>query len=319
MEVSATAGLPQHSGQLQSLHLKSVLAATDFSPASDRAVAEAISIARHYGAKLYVLNIVSSLGFNLSGAGAMAVAAEAAWRDMARLEDDLSRSRLLQGVEASFVVRSGCVYEVLEDTVQRELIDLVVVGTHGRRGLGRLFVGSVAEQVFRKSSCPVLTVGPRTPSGQHNDSSASERPVLFATDFGPASLEALPRAISLANQLAKRLTLLHVLSDVPEPGDHWFTAMDVIKLRDRLKAATIEQLARLIPQHAALDQEPDYLVEFGEPSQGIVRAATCLRAGMIILGLNQKTHIETASHLPWSSAYDVVCAVQCPVLTLRNH
>ena len=95
--------------RLQGLHLSSVLAATDFSPASDRAVAEAISIARHYGAKLYVLNIVSSLGFNLSGAGAMAVAAKAAWRDMARLEDDLSRSRLLQGVDASFVVRSGCV------------------------------------------------------------------------------------------------------------------------------------------------------------------------------------------------------------------
>ena len=317
--MSATTGLPQHSARLQDLHLSSVLAATDFSPASDRAVAEAISIARHYGAKLYVLNIVSSLGFSLSGAGAMAVAAEAAWRDMARLEDDLSRSRLLQGVDASFVVRSGCVYEVIEDTVRLEDIDLIVVGTHGRRGMGRLFVGSVAEQVFRNSSCPVLTVGPRMPSGQHNESAAAERPMLFATDFGPASLESLPRAISLANQLGKKLTLLHVLSDVPAPGDRWFTAMDVIKLRDSLKVATTEQLAKLIPPHAALEQEPGYLVEFGEPSQGIVRAATFLHAGMIILGLNQKTHVESASHLPWSSAYDVVCAVQCPVLTLRNH
>jgi len=95
--------------------------------------------------------------------------------------------------------------------------------------------------------------------------------------------------------------------------------MDVIKFRDRLTAATTEKLARLIPQQAALNQEPACMVEFGEPSEGIVRAATFLPAGMIILGLNHKTHVETASHLPWSSAYDVVCTVQCPVLTLRSH
>jgi nucleotide-binding universal stress UspA family protein len=98
--VTTAIGLGQHPANLQGLHLNSVLAATDFSPASDRAVAEAISIARLYGAKLCVLNVVSSLGINLAGAGAMEMAAEAAWRDMAQLEHDLSLSRLLQGVDA---------------------------------------------------------------------------------------------------------------------------------------------------------------------------------------------------------------------------
>ena len=215
--MSTTTDRPQHTAQLQSLHLRSILAATDFSPASNRAVAEAISLARHYGAKLYVLNIVSSLGINLSGAGAMAVATEAAWRDMAQLEDDLSRSRLLQGIEVSFVVRRGCVHDVLEETVWHENIDLIVIGTKGRHGLERLFFGSIAEQVFRTSSSPVLIVGPRRSTEQHREPAASDRPVLLATDFGPASLEALPRAISLANQLGNRLTLLHVLSAVPNP------------------------------------------------------------------------------------------------------
>jgi nucleotide-binding universal stress UspA family protein len=254
----------------------------------------------------------------LAGAGAMAMATEAAWRDMARLQDDLSVSRLLQGVDTSFVVSTGCVSEDLQSVVRRENIDLIVVGTHGRRGMSRFFVGSVAEQVFRSSSCPVLTVGPRMAGERHDESAAPERPVLFATDFGRASLKALPRAISLANQLGKTLTLLHVLPAVPEPEDPWFTAMDVIKLCGRLQTATTAKLARLIPP-AALKQEPAYMVEFGEPSEGIVRAATVLHAGLIVLGLNQKTHIETASHLSWSSAYEVVCAVQCPILTLRNN
>ena len=317
--MSTMTGLPQNSAQRESLHISSVMAATDFSPASDRAIAEAVSIARHYGAKLHVFNIVSSLGIKLSGAGAMAAATVAAWRDTARLEEYLSLNRLVQDVNASCIVSTRCVYEELESVARRENIDLIVVGTRGRRGLWRLFVGSVAEQVFRNSSCPVLTVGPRMPMEWHTESAASERPILFATDFGRASLEALPRAISLANQLRRRLALLHVLSDVPDPGDHWVQALDFIKLRDRLKATTIEKLARLIPQQAALNQEPAYMVEFGEPAEGIIRAATFLHAGVIILGLNHKTHIETASHLPWSSAYEVVCAAQCPVLTLRNH
>ena len=317
--MSTTTGLLQHSAELQGLHLRSVLAATDFSPASDRAVAEAISIARLYGAKLYVLNVVSSLGINLAGAGAMEIAVNAACRDMAQLEHDLSVSRLLQGVDACFVVRTGCVHDELESMVERDLIDLIVVGTHGCRRLGRLFVGSVADQVVRSSSCPVLTVGPRKLAELPNNPAAYARPVLFPTDFGPASLEALQRAISLVNQLGKKLTLLHVLSEVPEPRDRWFTALDVMKLRDRLRAVTTERLAGLLCQQEALKNEPIYMVEFGEPSDRIVNAATVLNAGMIILGLNHETHIETASHLPWSSAYKVICASQCPVLTLKNN
>ena len=102
--MSTMTGLPQNSAQRESLHISSVMAATDFSPASDRAIAEAVSIARHYGAKLHVFNIVSSLGIRLSGAGAMAAATEAAWRDTARLEEYLSLNRLLQGVNASCIV-----------------------------------------------------------------------------------------------------------------------------------------------------------------------------------------------------------------------
>ncbi len=317
MSMTLPASLPDLQTQLPELRLKSVLIATDFSPASDRAVFQAISTARHYGAKLYVVHIVSSLGFILAGPGALALATEAAWRDMAQLEKELSRRRMVQGLASFFFVCSGEVSEKLESIVQREHIDLVVIATNGRKGIGKLLLGSVAEQVFRNSSCPVLTVGPHWVADCERAAPRSDRRLLFATDFGGASLKTLPHAISLANQLGKRLTLLHVLSSLPKLSDCRVTALDAEKARDSAHAAAIQRLAKLVSQEATMKDSPAFMVEFDEPAEGILEAADVLQADMIIMGLPRCTHVETISHLPWSTAYEVVCGAVCPVLTLR--
>src|SRR5208282_3572988 len=196
-------------------------------------------------------------------------------------------------------------------------IDLVVVGTNGRNGLGRLFIGSVAEQVFRNSSCPVLSVGPHSAANYEPEPARSNRPLLFATDFGGASLETLPHVISLAKQLGRKLILLHVLRSVPELGNRCFTAFDAKEVQDRAKKATVQKFAKLVAQEAPLKDGLAFMVEFDEPAQGILTAAEVLHAEMIILGLAHKTYFETFSHLPWTTAYEVVCGSECPVLTLR--
>jgi Universal stress protein family len=83
-------------------------------------------------------------------------------------------------------------------------------------------LGSMAEQVFRHADCFVVTVGP----GSYKDSlvkkTEAARPFLLATDFGAASLYALPHAISFANQFGAKLVVLHVLPGGPIPdGFHW--------------------------------------------------------------------------------------------------
>jgi nucleotide-binding universal stress UspA family protein len=309
--------LPDLQTQLPELRLKTVLIATDFSPASDRAVFQAVSIARRYGAKLYVVHIVSSMGFTLGGPGALALATEAAWRDMAQLERELSRRRMSQGLTSFFFVCSGEVSEELETIVQREHIDLVVIATNDRKGAGKLLLGSVAEQVFRNSSCPVLTVGPHWAADCERAVPRSDRRLLFATDFGGASLQTLPHAISLANQLGKRLILLHVLSSLPKRGDRRVTAIDADKARGSAHAAAIQRLAKLVSQEATMKDAPAFMVEFDKPAEGILKAAEVLHADMIIMGLPRRTHVETISRLPWSTAYEVVCGAVCPVLTLR--
>ena len=207
----------------------------------------------------------------------------------------------------------------LEKIVRQEEVELVVIGTHARRGLGKLLLGSVAEHIFRHSECLVLTVGPGSLQDSPADGTRAVRPFLFATDFGGSSLRALPYAISSANHFGTKLVLLHVVPAVPMPeGLNRPTAGDVMRTRENARMASLQRLEELTLQNAKLAVKPDFLVEIGSPSEKILQAANSLKADAIILGLHRSTHIGTKSHMPWATAYEVVCGAGCSVLTVRN-
>jgi nucleotide-binding universal stress UspA family protein len=299
--------------------LKSVLIATDFSEASDKALRHALAIARHYGAKLYLVHVVSSLGFTLVGPDAVNIATEIVWRDARQLVGHLEQSGALAGLSHEVIVLQGNVWEALEKVVRREQIDLVVIGTHARRGLGKLLLGSVAEHIFRHANCLVLTVGPGSLQDSPVGSARPIGPFLFATDFSEASLNALPYAISSANHFGTRLVLLHVVSAVPMPeGVNRPTADDLMQMRENVRVVSLRRLEELMLQNPKLALTPEFIVEFGSPGEEILKAAYTFKADAIILGLHRSTHIGTASHLPWATAYDVVCGASCSVLTVRN-
>jgi nucleotide-binding universal stress UspA family protein len=299
------------------LQLRSSLVATDFSQASDRPLEQAISLARHYGAKLWVVHVVPSLGFSGDGAVALALATEAAWRDIGKLEQGLSRKGRLKGLDVQFIVARGLVCEEIEYIVRQEHIDVVLIGTHHRKGDERVLFGSVAEQIFRYSSCPVVTIGPHTEIVYEDEGDRTNRSVLFVTDFGGASLKTLPHAITIANRLRKQLVLLHVLSSGPKLGNRWFTADDVAKIRERARVATVERLATLVKQGSGMDKQAAFMVKCDEPSEGILQTAAALQPDMIIMGLKQQSSVEAISRLPWATAYKVMCRAACPVLTMR--
>ena len=301
------------------LQLKSILVATDFSEASEKPLRHALAIARHYGAKFYLVHVVSSLGFTLVGPDAVNAATEAVWRDARKLEDDLVQRGALAGLRHEVIVRQGNVWEELEKVIRQEEVNLVVIGTHGRRGLGKLLLGSVAEQVFRHADCLVLTVGPGSSLENPVESARAIRPFMFAADFGGASLHALPYAISSANHFGAKLVLLHVVPSVPMPeGPRWYTPGDVMQMRENARMASLRRLEELTAQNAELAVKPEFMVEFGLPSEMILQAADTLKADGIIMGLHRSTHIGTASHMPWATAYEVVCRASCPVLTVKN-
>ena len=301
------------------IHLKSVLIATDFSQASDKALRHALAIARHYGAKLYLVHVVSSLGFTLVGPEAVNLACETVRRDARQLEHRLIQSGVLAGLRYQVVVLQGDVWVELEKIVRQEQVNLVVIGTHARQGLEKLFLGSVAEKIFRHADCLVLTVGPGSPQDSPVGSTRPIGPFLFPTDFGSASLHALPYAISSANHFGTRLVLLHVFATFPMPeGLNRHNEDDLMQARENARIAGVRRLAELTSQTPKLVVKPEFVVEFGSPSEKILQVANDLKAAAIIFGLHRSTHIGTASHMLWSTAYEAACGASCSVLTVRN-
>jgi nucleotide-binding universal stress UspA family protein len=225
------------------VQLKSVVVATDFSPASEKALRHAVAIARHYGSKLYIAHVVSALGFTMVGPDASAMASDLAERELRELEQQLMIRGALAGLAHEVIVREGEVWEEMEKVVAQGSVDMVVIGTHSRTGIAKLVLGSVAERIFRHASCPVLTVGSHCPADAQISAPESIRPILFPTDFSDTSLRALPYAISFTNEQQARLVLLHMLSPVPEiQGNRWYTPQDVIDSRKAARAEKVSQL-----------------------------------------------------------------------------
>ena len=175
--------------------IRSVLIAYDFSEASRKPLHHAIAIARHFEAKLHLAYVVSSIGYRIAGPEASQLASEGTQKDVRRLEADLLKSGAFSGLQYELIFREGNVWEQLECIIREKHVDAVVVGTQARAGLGRLAVGSVAEQVFRQADCLVLTVGPGSKNSLLETEGAAHL-FLLATDFGPASLQALTYAAS---------------------------------------------------------------------------------------------------------------------------
>jgi len=301
------------------VQIKSILVATDFSPASEKPLRHAVAIARYFNANFFLMHVVSSLGFTLAGPDTTAAAVELAWRDARQVERGLVASGELAGLCHKVLVCDGTIWTELERVIEQERIDMVVIGTHSRKGLVRLVLGSVAEQIFRHASCLVLTVGPNSPADAEIETAGAARPLLFPTDFQEGSNSALPYAIALACQRRTKLVLLHMLLPRQQlSAGRWHTPRNVEPMREEIQSVSRRRLQELMDRTAACGVECEVITEFGEPVAGILRAAEVLHAEAIIIGLNRRSHVDMISHLPWSTAYETVCRAGCPVLTVRG-
>jgi len=276
--------------------LDNVLVATDFSPASKQAVLYAAAIARRHNSKLFIAHVVMSRSESALMEG---------WRaGQAEIIEQLLANRL-DGVRHELVVKAGQVGDILAQVIVEKGIDLMVVGTRGRTGVVKFLLGSVAENIFRRALCPVLTVGPNI-SGQ-NPELSPER-ILAATGFAAHSVLAVSYAIALAQNLHASIALLHVVTEAGElSGD----------AKSRLIAERVGRLRGLVPTNVSLGAEPLFLVEFGPASEKILQIAASWNANLIVLGLRNVQEAPTGK-ATWARAYEVVSKANCPVLTVRG-
>lgn len=145
-----------------------ILHPTDFSDCAARAEALAVDLARKLESEIVLFQTLVETPLYGEGflTGETVTKIYAAQREWAREKlqargDELRR----QGIKASWRVESGVPYQEIVKVAAEESADMIVMGTHGRTGLDRLMLGSVAERVVRLAPCAVLTVGPKQPGG----------------------------------------------------------------------------------------------------------------------------------------------------------
>ena len=280
--------------------LKSVLYLTDFSEASQVALPFALAIASNYESKVYALHVLTPV--------IPETCLEAINADEKLANDEMGKVDFqLTGVVHDMAVARGVsVWPAVEQAIRERKIDLIVLGTHGRTHARKLLLGSFAEEILRRSSVPVLTIGPHVQ--KNSTTSGAFHSVLFATDFSKPCEAAAPFAVSLAEENDAHLTLLYV---APKPG---------MNEQGKLAIADVMQaLSDIVPNDAKRWCHPAPIVRYGDTANGILEAATELGADLIVLGVRDAAgHLGAATHLERAIAHKVIASAGCPVLTVRG-
>lgn len=288
------------------VRFRNILFATDFSAAAAQAIPYVKKIAKHYDADLLALHVRPPIVNPITEPGTWPTDVESAKARNHQHREELLRA--FEGIRTLVVIEEGDIQSRLNAAIERNNADLVVIGTRGRAGLGKLLLGSAAEEIFRTVSCPVLTVGPRSDSSR--GAGGEFREILYATDFSSESQGAATYAVSLAQEFQSRLILLHVIPE-PKAGD-LVSAADVTTSSEKL-------LRKVVPPEAEAWCKPEYFVERGDPAEKILEISKLRETGLIILGVRPEKGVPgAATYLPIATAHKVVSHATCPVLTVRH-
>ncbi|MBX3160945.1 MAG: universal stress protein [Deltaproteobacteria bacterium] len=282
-----------------------ILCPIDFSAGSKQALRAATGLARTTGAELLVVHAwhIPAIAFApeapLSPAVVQGLVDESQRALDAAVADALAGGA--QRVRGK--LRSGVPWRCIVDELEAEASDVCVIGTHGRTGLARVLLGSVATQVVRHAPCAVLVVRP-------DGESAPFRHALVPTDFSPSAVHALDLATALVAP-GGAITLLHVI-EVPVSYAGEVTIADFARDLDQRAAAAVErEAARIAGPTVAVR------TRIGYPGAQTLAALDDDRTiDLVVMGSHGRTGIARA--LLGSVAEKVVRHARCPVLVARD-
>ena len=305
------------------IEIRRVLCPIDFSDHSKRALDHAMAIAAWYESTLTVLHVFSATPVAPFGPGpVMLEPVVLPLLDRDRLLADtkaFAAAEHVSGVRVDTVLREGNATIEILGQASVMAADLLVLGTHGRSGFERLLLGSVAERVLRKASCPVLTV-PKGDAGAVNE--ALYRTILCPVDFSESSMRALQYALSLTQEADAQLIVMHVVAhELERSSDAAVIAYDDgMTVGNFVKEREEELRTHLLKASAGAGgneySRVESLLTHGKPWREILRVAGERQTDLIVLGVQGRG----ASDLLFfgSTTQHVVREASCPVLTLRH-
>lgn len=283
--------------------VKKILLPTAFTESCERARSHAVALAKRYQAELHVLHVqvLHAEPIAFSGMPGVAEIEEALDKAAHARADDFIAQIDYPVVKA--ISREITASPAVLDYAAEQGCDLIVMGTHARKGVARLFLGSEAVEVVRRAPVPVLVVGP-----EHADKALQYEAILAPLDFSASSIEALKWAAQLAVESKATLVVEHVIDARPLPP----YAVDTVAetKRDEAHQAATELLAK-----AALPLEAELLVTIGVPHEQIARTARERGADLIVMGTQGLGAIDRL--LIGSVTERVLRSAPCPVLAYR--
>ena len=293
-----------------------IVCPVDFSEASRAALDHAGALARWYEARLVVLHVVPLVPTTLTFPPAISAAT------LMPIEPEVFREELrrfaapaAEETPTDLAVSSGDPARTILEQARTSEADLLVLGTHGRAGFERLVLGSVAEKVLRRATCPVLTVPPSV-ADRPPASRPPYRRILCPVDFSATSDRALRYAFSLAEEAKARLAVLHVLEWFPEHEVREHRHFDVPEYRRFLEEDARHRLAKAIPEDVRTWCEPVEKVACGKAYREILRVAADESSDAIVMGVHGRGALDQL--LFGSTTNHVVRQAACPVLTVRG-
>jgi nucleotide-binding universal stress UspA family protein len=294
------------------LEIRLILCPVDFSEFSVRAYRHALSVAEHYHAKLVALHTVELWRHPSFDFAPTAKAYDESCRALCRNGEEQLRELLknnMRGeVHTETMVEVGNAADSILAFAQNRKADVIVMGTHGRRGYDRFVLGSVTERVMRSAGCPVLVVSkPQDDflvAGDEPGEAHRLRRILFCTDFSPNAEQALSYAISAATEYDAELILLHVLHEIPSAA----------KTEQAVVAAT-ERLEQLIPPESRETLHTKLAVRVGKPYEQIIRLSQEAPTDMVVMAVRGRGTLDLAVF--GSTTYRVIQMGSCPVLVVH--
>jgi nucleotide-binding universal stress UspA family protein len=297
-----------------------ILHPTDFSASAEAAFRHALALARQHDAELHLLHVEPSLGDDpLRDAYALGISeSEFYVRVSARIAEQMDALVAAHDLEGVTLVRASARGlapgpEIVQYADEHD-VDLIALGTHGRRGVMRFLMGSVAEEVVRRASCDVLTIRAEGADEAEALTPEAVTRVVAPLDLSAYSLPLARRAAALASDYTASLTLLHVVEPLPTPvpfmgavtlhdivGDPVGQADDLLnRLVDELGPDVPATEARAVEGHAALT---------------ITETAEEAGADLIVIASHGLTGLERV--LLGSVTARVVRRAPCPVYVAR--
>jgi len=290
---------------------RKILVPIDFSEPSKKALDCGLALATRLNARLSVAHIVPEVpvpyAFPIEGLAIETKQCERALQEIHTLIPE-QRAKI---VDLQAIVKVGQIEADLLKIVNEQSVDVIVMGSHGRRSFGRWFLGSVTEHILRKVPVPILTVSHIEETKYPFGGILSFKRLLYATDLGDSSAAGMKYATELAQQFSSELTVMTVV-------EYFNRSYEAAAYLDHERAERTEYVRKELDAFVAREKpaglQVKTLVVDGKAYEQILSTADTLNVDCVVLNLQSKSRLERA--FLGSTAERIVRLAPIPVLSI---